>query len=90
MRERDERRREGDARSDEDADGAGEAVARAHFRDAGTAPGEEIVVGWQWDDANAMHRGCEVAGLEVCVSSLFFSSSSSLPLLSVLCVSYLL
>ncbi|KAJ7862652.1 hypothetical protein B0H14DRAFT_3611647 [Mycena olivaceomarginata] len=26
--------------------------------------GEEIVDGWQWDDANAMHRGCEVAGLE--------------------------
>jgi hypothetical protein len=39
VRERDERRREGDARSDEDADGEGEAVARAHFRDAGTAPG---------------------------------------------------
>jgi hypothetical protein len=39
MRERDERRREGDAHSDEDADGEGEAVTRAHFRDAGTAPG---------------------------------------------------
>ncbi|KAJ7795917.1 hypothetical protein B0H14DRAFT_2620453 [Mycena olivaceomarginata] len=25
--------------------------------------GEEIIVGRQWDDANTMHQGCEVAGL---------------------------
>jgi hypothetical protein len=37
-----------------------------------------------------MHWESEVAGLEGCVSSLFFSSSPSLLLPSVLCVSYLL
>jgi hypothetical protein len=52
--------------------------------------GQKIIVGWEWDDANAMHRGIEVAGRERCMSSLFFSSFPSLPLLSVLCVSYLL
>jgi hypothetical protein len=31
----------GDARSEEDVDGVGEAVAYAHFCDAGAAPGAE-------------------------------------------------
>ncbi|KAJ7681707.1 hypothetical protein B0H14DRAFT_3908055 [Mycena olivaceomarginata] len=26
--------------------------------------GEKIIVGWEWDDANTMHRGSEVAGRE--------------------------
>jgi hypothetical protein len=90
VREKDERIREGDARSDEDADGEGEAEARTHFCDVGAAPGGGIVVGWEWDNVNPIHQEGEVAGLKGCVSSLFFSSYPSLPLLSVLCVSYLL
>jgi hypothetical protein len=61
--------KEGDARSEENADGEGEAVAR-FLRRGALRQREEIVAGWEWDDANAMHR---IAGWEGYVSSLFFS-----------------
>ncbi|KAJ7853616.1 hypothetical protein B0H13DRAFT_2673638 [Mycena leptocephala] len=64
VREKDERIREGDARSDEDADGEGEAEARTHFCDVGAAPVGGIVVGWEWDNVNPIHREGEVAGLK--------------------------
>ncbi|KAJ6586007.1 hypothetical protein B0H19DRAFT_429152 [Mycena capillaripes] len=51
-------------RSEEDADGAGGAVARAHFCGARAAPkggGRRLLEG---DDANTMHWGTEAAGLE--------------------------
>jgi hypothetical protein len=34
--------------------------------------GEEIVVGWEWDDGNAVHRVGEVAGLEGCAFLFYF------------------
>ncbi|KAJ6563796.1 hypothetical protein B0H19DRAFT_1209765 [Mycena capillaripes] len=43
----------------------GEGEPRTHFGIFATRAlreGEEIVVGWEWDDANAVHRVAEVAG----------------------------
>ncbi|KAF7325281.1 hypothetical protein MVEN_02639900 [Mycena venus] len=48
-------------------DRADDAEARTHFGIFATRAlkqGEEIVVGWEWDDANAVHRVAEVAGLD--------------------------
>jgi hypothetical protein len=38
--------------------------------------GEEIVVGWEWDDASALHRVAEVTGLDVYVCLIFYFFSS--------------
>ncbi|KAJ7907432.1 hypothetical protein B0H13DRAFT_2502093 [Mycena leptocephala] len=63
-------------REDEQRQTREEAEAKTHFGIFATRAlkqGEEIVVGWEWDDANAVHRVGEVAGNGGCVA-LFFSS----------------
>ncbi|KAJ7449323.1 hypothetical protein B0H11DRAFT_1743704 [Mycena galericulata] len=53
-----------------EAEAEAEAEPRTHFGIFATRAlkqGEEIVVGWEWDDGNAVHRVGEVAGLEGCV-----------------------
>jgi hypothetical protein len=55
---------------DDRGEGEAEAEPRTHFGIFATRAlkqGEEIVVGWEWDDGNAVHRVGEVAGLEGCV-----------------------
>ncbi|KAJ7633760.1 hypothetical protein B0H17DRAFT_511418 [Mycena rosella] len=50
-----------------DDDRADDAEARTHlgiFATRALKQAEEIVVGWEWDDANAVHRVDEVAGLD--------------------------
>ncbi|KAJ7302756.1 hypothetical protein DFH08DRAFT_826352 [Mycena albidolilacea] len=59
-----DKRREGHREEEEEV--------RIHFGIFATRAlkqGEEIVVGWEWDDANAVHRVREVAGLD---GSVFF------------------
>ncbi|KAJ7825834.1 hypothetical protein B0H14DRAFT_3874269 [Mycena olivaceomarginata] len=51
----------------EEDDEKGEEKARTHFGIFATRAlkhGEEIVVGWEWDYANAVHRVAKVAGLD--------------------------
>ncbi|KAJ7745529.1 hypothetical protein DFH07DRAFT_748821 [Mycena maculata] len=58
-----------------------EDEARTHFGIFATRAlreGEEIVVGWEWDDGNAVHRVGEVAGHGEHGYVLSFSSSYSL------------
>jgi hypothetical protein len=53
------------AREDERRQRKEEDEAKTHFGIFVTRvlkQGEEIVVGWDWDDANAVHRVGEVAG----------------------------
>jgi hypothetical protein len=64
------------AREDEQRRRREEDEAKTHFGIFATRAlkqGEEIVVGWEWDDANAVHRVGEVSGNGGCVA-LFFSS----------------
>ncbi|KAJ7714906.1 hypothetical protein B0H16DRAFT_511893 [Mycena metata] len=59
--------RDGERRGEGEGEGGGgEDECRTHFGIFATRAlreGEEIVVGWEWDDANAMHRVGEVAGV---------------------------
>lgn len=62
--------------------GEGEDDCRTHFGIFATRAlreGEEIVVGWEWDDANAVHRVGEVAGVNGvgCVYFLLFNFDPS-------------
>jgi hypothetical protein len=59
------KKKEGRERGDEEDD-----APQTHFGIFATRvlkQGEEIVVGWEWDDANAVHRVGDVAGTEGCV-----------------------
>ncbi|KAJ6528575.1 hypothetical protein B0H19DRAFT_1274790 [Mycena capillaripes] len=71
------RRAKGDGARDREREMDGEGEPRTHFGIFATRALRQgkIVVGWEWDDANAAHRVAEVAGNGGCVFYLVSSLS---------------